>query len=107
MSVLKKEELFEKMKTIIGDRTDDYALAFMEDVKDTFESTEKGKADEEDWQKKYEENDKMWREKYRDRFFKSSGNDDDDIEEKIEPKEPEEKPLTFENLFKEENDNGN
>lgn len=107
MSVLKKEELFEKMKTILGDRTDDDALTFMEDLKDTIEDSEKDKKDEEDWQKKYEDNDKMWREKYRDRFFKSSGDEKDDIEETIQPKETEEKPLTFENLFKEENDNGN
>ena len=101
MSVLKKDELMEKLKTILGEKTDDETLSFIEDVSDTYDDALKGKENDEDWQKKYEENDKMWREKYRDRFFNSSGNDEDDEDEPpIEKKEVEEKPLTFENLFK-------
>lgn len=106
MAVLKKEELMEKIKNILGDRTDDDALAFVEDVKDTFEDKEKGTSNNEDWKAKYEENDKKWREKYRDRFFKSSGDDDvGNIEDDIQPKEPQEKLLTYDNLFKEEDSN--
>lgn len=102
MSVLKKNELMEKLKALIGDRTDDEALTFIEDVSDTVEANKS----EEDWKTKYEENDKMWREKYRDRFY--NGNDDDEDkninsnENKTNETGDEEKPLTYENLFKEE-----
>ena len=56
-----------------------------------------------DWKKKYEENDKQWREKYRDRFF--SGNEDgtknpDPIEPPTEPNTlPPDSPKTFDDLF--------
>ena len=101
MSVLKKSELMEKLKAILGDKTDDDTIVFIEDVSDTLEA-----GSSEDWKQKYEENDKKWREKYRDRFF--NGDDDDsDIEksketENKESEKEQEKPLTFENLFKEE-----
>lgn len=99
MSVLKKNELMEKLKALIGDRTDDEALTFIEDVSDTVEANKS----EEDWKTKYEENDKMWREKYRDRFYNGDENEDEKDskkEDKNEEDNGEEKPLTYENLFK-------
>lgn len=106
MSVLKKTELMEKLKTIIGDKNDDETLAFIEDVNDTFDDKSKGATSDEDWQKKYDELDNKWREKYKERFFNKSGNEEDVKEdEKLidESTEGEEKkPLTFENLFKTE-----
>lgn len=105
--VLKKDDLMTKIKTVIGDKTDDEALSLIEDVNDTYDSL--SNKDGEDWQKKYEDehkkyedNDKMWREKYRDRFFNNSNeNDEDDNNTTVEETVEEEKPLTFENLFKE------
>ena len=78
MSVLKKNELMEKLKQFIGEKTDDETLTFIEDVNDTFDDKSKNENSEEDWKKKYEENDKMWREKYRERFFNKDVDDDDD-----------------------------
>lgn len=101
MSVLTKNELMEKVKNFLGDNTSDEALEIIEDISDTVEA-----GSSEDWKQKYEENDKKWREKYRDRFF--NGDDDDsDIEKSKETENKEtvkeqEKPLTYENLFKEE-----
>lgn len=60
-------EMLEKVKTLVGERDDDEALNFIEDFTDSFSSVSSGEND--NWQKKYEENDKMWREKYRTRFF--------------------------------------
>ena len=106
MSVLKKNELMEKLKTIIGDKTDDETIAFLEDVNDTFDSKESN--DNTDWKKKCEETEKHWREKYRDRFFNKTVNDDEDDEEEEEQNKANEnetketEKLTFENLFKEE-----
>lgn len=103
--VLTKDEIMEKIKAVIGDSTDDNSLSLVEDINDTFDNFTK--ADGEDWQKKYEaehtkfeENDKMWREKYRDRFFNESVDDNDDTKDPITDT-PDDKPLTFENLFKE------
>lgn len=72
MAVLSKSELMEKLKGVIGDKSDDDTLAFIEDVSDTLDEK---KTDDTDWQKKYEENDKEWREKYKKRFFEQSGNE--------------------------------
>lgn len=101
MSVLTKNELMEKVKNFLGDNTSDEALEIIEDISDTVEA-----GSSEDWKQKYEENDKKWREKYRDRFF-NGDNDDNDNEktketENKESEKEQEKPLTYENLFKEE-----
>lgn len=70
MARLTSTEFMTKLKSIIGDRTDDEALSFIEDCKDTIEG------EKDDYKSKYEaavkekeENDKMWRQKYADRFF--------------------------------------
>lgn len=100
MSVLTKNELMEKVKNFLGDDTSDEALEIIEDISDTVEA-----GNSEDWKQKYEENDKKWREKYRDRFFNGDNNDDTDNEkpketENKESEKEQEKLLTFENLFK-------
>ena len=63
------DEMLEQVKQFVGERDDDEALAFIEDFTDSFSGVSSTENDE--WQKKYEENDKMWREKYRSRFFES------------------------------------
>lgn len=106
MPVLKKDELVLKLKNIIGDRTDNEALNFIEDTVDTLNSLENnGNFEQErkklndDWQKKYDDNDKAWREKYRSRFF--NGNDEEKEEEK-EEKIDDKKEYNYDNLFKKE-----
>lgn len=71
MSVLSKEEFNNKLKGLIGDNTDDASLEIIEDFNDTFDSLTTSASDTEDWKSKYEENDKMWREKYKSRFFET------------------------------------
>lgn len=78
MARLSQKEFMENLSKIIGDRTDDEALKFIEDAKDTI--TE----DKEDWKGKYDavveeknELDKAWRQKYRDRFFNPDTSLDD------------------------------
>ena len=70
MARLTQTEFMSKVKAIIGDRTDDEAIAFLEDCKDTIEGGQ------DDWESKYndavkekEELDKQWREKYTNTFF--------------------------------------
>lgn len=102
MSVLTREDLMSQVREHFGEATDDASLKFIEDISDTITDLEtKANGDGEDWKSKYEENDKAWREKYRERFFSGSGKDDDDngdeshIEDDDKPS-----PKTFDDLFK-------
>lgn len=78
MARLSQEEFMKNLNNLLGDRTDDEALKFIEDAKDTI--TE----DKNDWKGKYDdlvkekdELDKSWRKRYRDRFFNSDTSLDD------------------------------
>lgn len=97
MSIKTREELLESIKARVGENTDDETIAFLEDITDTLSDyEEKIKGDGVDWKSKYEENDKMWRQKYTDRFF----NGDTDKPYPEEPKPEDEKKMTsFEDLF--------
>ena len=91
MAVKTVDEIMKKVRERIGEDDSDEAIEFIEDISDTFNSY----LSIEDWKTKYEENDKKWREKYRDRFFTSKEEvEEDEIEE---PEEKEKKK--FEDLF--------
>lgn len=79
MSVLSRDELLEKTRTLLGERTDDEAIAFIEDVTDTYDAVSAGNSgySEDEVKVRVNEVEEKWRKKYRDRFF---GNDDDDDE---------------------------
>lgn len=95
MAKLSKDELLEKVRTYVGDRTDDETLAIIEDISDSFDSS-----DAAEWKQKFEENDKRWRDKYISRFFEKN---DDGIEDPTDEKDDEEKEYkTFDDLFEEE-----
>ena len=96
MAVRTREEILNMVRTRIGDDTSDEALGFVEDIQDTIADYEtRANGDGTDWKKKYEDNDKEWRTKYRERFFSGTPGG--------EPEPPEDKPkrMTYEELFKE------
>ena len=95
MAVRTTEELLESIKTRGGDSTEDADLEFLEDVTDTLSDLKEKSSGQEDWKAKYEENDKQWREKYRDRFFEKKDEEIEDVNE-----EKDDTPKTFEDLFK-------
>lgn len=98
MAVRTKDELLEIIKGRIGDDSSDETISFLEDITDTLSDYEEKatNSDTEDWKTKFEENDKMWREKYRERFFsKKVENEDEDFEE------DEVKSLSYDDLFEE------
>jgi len=102
MAILTREQLLSRVNEVIGENNnDDNALSFIEDVSDTYDSlVSKGDVN---WEEKYKELDNSWREKYRARFFNSSGEEPDTASTNNDDNgEPEKKPLTYENLFKEE-----
>lgn len=83
------EEIIAKYKEIIGDRDDDEAIGFLEDLSDSYT------VDTEDWKAKYEQNDRDWRQKYMDRF--TTPKDELEQNEELFTKKD-----TFESLFKED-----
>lgn len=92
MAKLTQKEFMEKLDKIIGDRTDNEALNFIEDCKDTISS------EGDDWKAKYDEEvqknaelEKTWREKYKARFFaadESSINNPNENNNKTNPAKP-------------------
>lgn len=94
MARLSKDKLIEKVKKYVGDRTDDDTIEIIEDISDSIDSSE---ADE--WKKKYEENDKMWRDKYISRFSEKT---EDESDTSTEHDEEEKEYNSFEDLFEEE-----
>lgn len=100
MPALSREDFMGAIKARIGEDTSDEALKFVTDMSDTYDTLEQSaKGDGIDWKAKYEENDKTWREKYRDTFF-SKPVQDDGISTPTPAAEPEKpKLLKYEDLF--------
>jgi hypothetical protein len=99
MAKLSKEDFMTAVKNIVGDNTNDEAIKFVEDMSDTYNELEQSTAGQEDYKKKYEDNDKAWREKYRSRFFSTGEEDNKDNHEKQH--EDENDDVTIDSLFKE------
>lgn len=93
-----RDEILEIVRSRVGDDNSDEALSFIEDITDTMNDYESRLADSTDWKTRYEENDKEWRQKYKDRFFNAPVKDEEVIEEEI----IDETPKKFEDLFKED-----
>lgn len=88
---LSKEELIEKVKAYVGDRTDDETISLIEDISDSMEVVSDG----ENWKEKFEELDNQWREKYIARFSEPSELKEYELE--VETHETN----SFEDLFEE------
>lgn len=99
MAIVTKQQILEAVRERFDGDESDEALSLIENLSDTLDDLENKTKDNTDWEKKYNDNDKKWREKYKARFFGASDDDDEDDGEQDETP----KPLTFENLFKEEN----
>lgn len=81
MAIRSREDIVASMRTIIGERDDDEALGFIEDLTDTLDDYDVRVSDSTDWKEKFESNDKEWREKYRERFFEGKSSEKDDVDE--------------------------
>lgn len=90
----------EELLSDVGEGTDDNTLTLLENIRDTYNDLQSKASDSENWKQKYETNDKEWRKKYRDAFMQPPVNPDPDPDPDPTP-EPN-KPLRFEELFKEE-----
>ena len=105
MAVRTREELLKIVRDYVKDNTDDATLQLLEDVDDTFKDFADKQKDETDWKAKFEENDKEWRTKYKERFMSGVDDENKDVnpttaDEKKEENENEKE--TFNDLFSEE-----
>lgn len=96
MAKLTKDELIKKVRKYVGDRTDDETIEIIEDISDSIDSS-----DADNWKQKFEENDKMWRDKYISRFLEKK---EDELDTPTEHEEEEKDYNSFEDLFEEEED---
>lgn len=96
MAKLSKEELLEKVRKYIGDRADDETIEIIEDISDSV-----GTDDSDEWKRKYEENDKMWRDKYISRFYDKK---EEELDTPTENEEDEKEYSSYEDLFEKEED---
>lgn len=96
MAKLSKDELLEKVRTYVGDRTDDETIEIIEDISDSIDSS-----DADEWKQKCEEIDKMWRDKYISRFLEKK---EDELDTPTEHEEEEKEYNSFEDLFEEDED---
>lgn len=79
MAVVERDELIERITSMLSDPESDDSLSLIEDVTDTLDA---GSSD--DWKTKYEENDAAWRKRYKERFLKKPDKEpeiDDDVTE--------------------------
>ena len=105
-----RENLQTRLQTIIGDRTDDDALSFVQDSLDTYDSFSSGGITIDEHNRLMNEADQIWRQKYRDAFFKGPDNSiklnskDNSREDPAEivPGNAENNPAKFDELFREE-----
>lgn len=97
MAVVNKDTIMERLRENFNDNNSDDVLGLLEDVTDTLNDYQSRLEENGDWKERYEQNDREWRQKYKDRFF----NNDPEPDPEPEPdKEPEQAtPTTFEELF--------
>lgn len=101
MAIKSKDELLTELKAKLGEDDSDDTLSFIEDISDTYDDMSDQLSKSGEWKAKYEQNDKEWRQKYRDRFF-SKPIDEPDINPPTEPATEPKKPMNYADLFKTE-----
>lgn len=99
MAVRTNDEIMQSLRAVIGDDNSDESLTLIEDITDTLSDYQNRTKDSTDWERRYNENDAQWRQRYKERFYSSDDSGADDFADE----EDEEKPtkMTFEDLFKE------
>lgn len=105
MAILKREDFFSRLESRLSDDKSDDAISFLEDMTDTYNDLENkaNSSSNEEWEKKYNELDEMWKTRYRHRFFSGdnrkipTSSDDEFEEDDYKPSN-----MTIDKLFKNE-----
>ena len=100
MAVLSRDDFMARINERVGDDNSDDALSFIEDMTDTFDDLSSSNNTEE-WEKKYNELDRMWREKYKARFMNPGTDPQTVIDEQEEDIKDDGTETTFDDLFNE------
>lgn len=99
MAVVNKDTIMERLRENFNDNDSDDVLGLLEDVTDTLNDYQSRLEENGNWKERYEQNDREWRQKYKDRFFNNEPEPDKDPEPEPD-KDPEQAtPTTFEELF--------
>lgn len=102
MSVLNRDEFFNRLHTMVGTDTSDESISFIEDMTDTYNDMENRlNGDATNWEQKYNELDKSWREKYRHRFFSGNGGSIDRPDDEDEADDYNPDDVKIDDLFEE------
>lgn len=79
MARLSKEDFVKSITTIIGDRTDEDSVKFIENMTDTYNGLEADKnVTDKEWEQKYNALDHAWSTRYRERFSETITEDKKD-----------------------------
>ena len=93
MARLSREDFTKAITTVIGDRSDEDSVKFIEDMTDTYNGLEADKnVSVTEWEQKYNALNETWSKRYKDRFSET-------IVEKKEQKKDEASPTSFDDLF--------
>ena len=93
MARLNKEDFTKAITTVIGDRSDEDSVKFIEDMTDTYNGLEADKnVSVTEWEQKYNVLNETWSKRYKDRFSET-------IVENKEQKKDEASPTSFDDLF--------
>lgn len=97
MAVVNKDTIMERLRENFNDNDSDDVLGLLEDVTDTLNDYQSRLEENGDWKERYEQNDREWRQKYKDRFFNNEPEPDPEPEPDKDPEQA--TPTTFEGLF--------
>lgn len=98
MAVLNRETFFSRLNEMVGNNSDEQHISFIEDMTDTYNDMEKrASGDGVNWEQKYHDNDRAWRERYSHRFF--SGNGNSNTPEDVRKTEDRASTITVDDLF--------
>lgn len=97
MAVVNKDTIMERLRENFNDNDSDDVLGLLEDVTDTLNDYQSRLEENGDWKERYEQNDREWRQKYKDRFFNNEPEPDPEPEPDKDPEQS--TPTTFEELF--------
>lgn len=101
MAIKTKEELMNWFRNKYKDSIEEDELQMTVDLDDTLNEFDRIRTENEskivELQRKYDDNDKSWKEKYRNRFFGKIDNEEKEDENKDNEKKPED--IRFEDVF--------
>ena len=94
--VLNNDDFVKSVKSIIGDRTDEESINFIENMTDTYNSLVADKdVTNTAWEQKYNALNETWSKRYKDRFLSGS-----DEQQNNENHEDDNEPKSYSDLFK-------